>query len=328
MTHDSTRRQLFAIGRSRPWNAPEREVLSESAYLGRRELVRRLGLASAGLVSGALVGCPGPGQAQPAPRARSPYPARRNATYRVSRALTPETVAGTYNNFYEFSTNKEDVAPLSRSFTTRPWQVEVAGLVARPGTFDLDDLERTMPLEERVYRFRCVEAWSMTVPWTGFPLSALLERVEPRSEARYVRFVTASRPAEMPGLRNADWYPWPYHEGLRLDEARNELTLLATGIYGHALPPQHGAPVRLVVPWKYGFKSIKSIVRIELTAEEPPTFWHTLQPREYGFLANVDPEVPHPRWSQATERTIDTGARLPTRRYNGYERYVAGLYRG
>ncbi len=266
--------------------------------------------------------------AQPSPpEVLNLYPAQASPSHRIDE-VTPENIAATYNNFYEFTTDKARVHELAAGFRTRPWQVEVTGLVDTPTTFDIDDLVRRFPLEERTYRFRCVEAWAMVVPWTGFPLARLLEAVGVQSGARYVRMVTANDPEQMPGIRSQGWYPWPYHEGLRLDEAMNDLTLLATGIYGHELPPQHGAPIRLVVPWKYGFKNIKSIVKIELVAEEPPTFWHTLAASEYGFYGNVDPGTPHPRWSQASERRIDDGSRQPTLVYNGYEEQVASLYPG
>ena len=199
-------------------------------------------------------------------------------------------------------------------------------LVDRPKVYDLDDLVRRMPLEERLYRFRCVEAWAMAVPWTGFPMKALINEVQPKSSARYVRMVTFQRPEQAPGQKSQPWYPWPYFEALTMEEAMNELTLLGTGIYGHALPKQHGAPIRLVAPWKYGFKSIKSIVSIEFTDKQPPTFWNKLAPSEYDFWANVNPNVPHPRWSQATERLISTGERVPSQLYNGYGEYVAHLY--
>jgi sulfoxide reductase catalytic subunit YedY len=204
--------------------------------------------------------------------------------------------------------------------------VEIGGLVPRPGTYDLDTLVRRLGLEERIYRFRCVEAWSMTVPWTGFPLKKLVDLVQPLSSARFVRLVTAHRPAQMPGLAEDAGYPWPYQEGLRLDEAVNELTMLVTGLYGKVLPGQNGAPLRLIVPWKYGYKSIKSIVGIEFVEQQPATFWNTVQPAEYGFESNVDPSVPHPRWSQANERLIDNGESIPTLPFNGYGDYVAGLY--
>jgi sulfoxide reductase catalytic subunit YedY len=243
------------------------------------------------------------------------------------RTLVTHEKAASYNNFYEFTTQKDKVWKKVGEFDTRPWTVEVGGLVQRPRTFDVDDLLTEMPHEERIYRFRCVEAWSMVVPWTGFPMRKLLDSVEPLGKAKFVRFWTAERPKQMPGLKNSPWYPWPYHEALRLDEARNDLTLLVTGLYGKRLPRQNGAPLRLIVPWKYGYKSIKSIVRIELVAEKPPTFWNTLAPEEYSFWSNVDPEVPHPRWSQAMERDIQTNEQIPTKKFNGYGESVADLYK-
>ena len=244
--------------------------------------------------------------------------------------MTKESVAGSYNNFYEFSTGKTQVKALSEKLTTDPWTVVVKGEVQKEMTYDFDDLVRKMPLEERLYRLRCVEAWSIAVPWTGFPMKALLDEVQPLSSAKFVRMTTFMKPEEAPGqFKNTHW-PWPYVEGLTIEEAANELAFLATGIYGHAMPNQHGAVIRLVVPWKYGFKSIKSIVAIEFVREQPKTFWNTLVPREYGFYANVNPNVSHPRWSQATEKFITTDAGSPERRptllFNGYDKYVADLY--
>ncbi|MBD3785724.1 MAG: protein-methionine-sulfoxide reductase catalytic subunit MsrP [Sphingomonadales bacterium] len=235
-----------------------------------------------------------------------------------------------YNNFYEFGWDKSDPARHAHQLTTDPWAIEIGGMVERPGSYDLADILATAPLEERIYRFRCVEAWSMVIPWIGFPLAALIERVGAQPGAKYVAFTTLLRPEEMPGQR-AGGIDWPYVEGLRLDEAMNPLTILASGLYGEEMPKQNGAPIRLVVPWKYGFKSIKSVVKITLTDKEPPTTWKSLQPREYGFYANVNPEVDHPRWSQATERKIGGGlfaAREPTLMFNGYAEQVAGLYAG
>ena len=239
--------------------------------------------------------------------------------------MTDEIVAATYNNYYEFTTSKSRVWQKVEKFRARPWEVEISGLVEKPMTLDVDDLIKQMPLEERIYRFRCVEAWAMVVPWIGFPMKALLEKVQPKADAKYVRMLTFLDPDMAPEQNNAR-LPWPYFEGLTLAEAMNDLTLLSVGIYGHILPPQHGAPIRLIVPWKYGFKSIKSIVSIELTDQKPRTFWNTLIPREYDFEANVNPNVPHPRWSQASERMIGTGKRLPTMIYNGYGSSVAHLY--
>lgn len=235
-----------------------------------------------------------------------------------------------YNNFYEFGTGKEDPARNAGALTTDPWSIVIDGLVDRPGTYDIADVMKDQPLEERIYRFRCVEAWSMIIPWIGFELSGLLNRVGVQPGAKYVAFETLVRPEEMVG-QQSPILDWPYREGLRLDEAMNPLTIMATGLYGEVLPNQNGAPIRLVVPWKYGFKSIKGIVRISLVAEEPPTTWNMLQPSEYGFYANVNPTVDHPRWSQATERRVGAGlfaGRQDTLMFNGYEAEVASLYAG
>jgi sulfoxide reductase catalytic subunit YedY len=232
-----------------------------------------------------------------------------------------------YNNFYEFSTDKEAVASAAAGFVTRPWTIEVGGLVGKPRTFDIDDLLRLSPPQERVYRMRCVEAWSMVIPWDGFSLSKLLDAVEPTSHARYVAFQTLMDPSRFPNQRPGV-LDWPYVEGLRMDEAMHPLTLLATGIYGRELPAQDGAPVRLVVPWKYGFKGIKSIVKITLTETMPPSTWNLTAPNEYGFFANVNPNVDHPRWSQATEQRIGESGRRPTLMFNGYAEQVAALYAG
>lgn len=235
-----------------------------------------------------------------------------------------------YNNFYEFGFDKSDPSANAHLLTTDPWSIVIDGLVERPGTYDLADVLKGQPLEERIYRLRCVEAWSMVVPWIGFELAGLLNRVGVQPGARYVAFETLLRPEEMPGQQSAS-LSWPYVEGLRLDEAMNPLTILATGLYGDIMPNQNGAPIRLVVPWKYGFKSIKSVVRITLTDRKPPTTWNRLQPEEYGFFANVNPQVDHPRWSQATERRVGSGFfadRLETKMFNGYAEHVAHLYAG
>ena len=244
-----------------------------------------------------------------------------------AEALTPYETVTNYNNYYEFTHAKEGVAGVANRFQAAPWQVEVGGLVHRARTFGLEDLLKMFPSEERIYRLRCVEAWSMFIPWQGFPLSRLLAEVEPTADARFVRFETVYRPEEMPGQVNST-YPWPYQEGLRLDEALHPLTILATGVYGAPLPAQNGAPVRLVVPWKYGFKSIKSIVKIELVAEQPATLWSTLAPSEYGFYANVNPDTPHPRWSQSRERQLGESGWRDTLAFNGYGEAVASLYTG
>ncbi len=259
-----------------------------------------------------------------------PLNAARNAAYKVEgRAMTREILAATFNNFFEFSTGKK-VWPLVHTLETSPWTVEVTGLVEKPRTFDVDDLLKSMPLEERVYRLRCVEAWSIVVPWIGFPFSALLKEVKPLSSAKFVKMTTFMRPDQAPRQKPRFSFlskePWPYTEGLTMAEAMNELTLITMGIYGHILPKQHGAPIRLITPWKYGFKSIKSIVKIELTAQQPATFWNTVVPSEYGFLSNVEPSVPHPRWSQARERVVGSRERIPTLPYNWYASYVAQMY--
>ena len=278
---------------------PRIRLTPERIYWSRRQVLAMLGFA--GFPALLSSGCGGP-------------------------AITPESVAGRFNNFYEFSEHKEEVHRLVEGFRQRPWQVEVRGLVERPRTFDVDEIAR-LGAEERIYRFRCVEAWSMVVPWTGVPIARLLDVVRPLPAARFVRFTSFLRPEEAPNQRNPK-YPWPYYEALRLAEARHDLALLVTGIYGHALSPQHGGPIRVIVPWKYGYKGPKSIVKIELVAEQPHTFWNDLAPSEYSFLSNVDPTVPHPRWSQATERVIGTGERRTTEPFNGYGEQVASLYRG
>jgi len=232
-----------------------------------------------------------------------------------------------YNNYYEFTTDKVRVAGLSKDFKTSPWDIEVSGLVNNPGKVSVDDLIKKYQPEERIYRLRCVEAWSMVIPWMGFPLAKLLSDVEPNADAKYVRFETIYDPAEMPGQKQP-LYPWPYQEGLRIDEAMNDLTILATGLYGGELPPQNGGGIRLVVPWKYGFKSIKAIIKIELTSDQPETLWSTIAPNEYGFYANVNPEVQHPRWSQRNERRIGEFGRRDTMMFNGYTDQVAYLYEG
>jgi len=313
------------------WRIPEREVTPEWHFINRRTFIRSLGIGALGL---GLMACrPSEERGATASRAPEPpspnddlYPATRNPRYTVERSLTEETLTAHYNNFYEFSEEKEKVADLVGEFRTRPWELEITGLVNKPMKLTVDEIVRTFPLEERVYRFRCVEAWAMTVPWTGIPLKKVLEMAEPQSGARYVRFTSFLRPDQAPNQKRATWYKWPYYEALRIDEATNELAMLVTGIYGHELPKQNGAPIRIIVPWKYGYKNPKSIVRIELVDSQPRTFWNDLAPDEYSFLSNVNPEVPHPRWSQATERLIGEDRRVPTRKYNGYGEFVASLY--
>lgn len=304
----------------RPAPIPASEITPENTYVHRRALLRLgaasgLALAAPSLAFGVteLVAKPG--------------------SYDTQEQITPEADATSYNNFYEFGTGKADPAAHSGDFKPRPWSIKVDGLAGKPAEFDLDAL-MGFEQEERIYRMRCVEGWSMVIPWIGFPLAALLDRVEPLASAKYVAFETVVRPEEMPGQRGVfQPLPWPYVEGLRLDEARNPLTILSTGMYGKTLPNQNGAPVRLVVPWKYGFKGIKSIVRITLTEEQPVTTWNRSAPNEYGFYANVNPEVDHPRWSQATENRIGGGGFFgsndrPTLPFNGYGDEVASLYAG
>lgn len=253
------------------------------------------------------------------------YPADRNAQFTYGRPETEEVEAAKYANFYEFSLYKSVYRNVG-AFTPVPWSVVVDGECEKPTTFDLDDLYSLFPIEERAYRLRCVETWAACVPWTGFMLKHLLKKVEPKASAKFVRFETMDRPHEAPVRGSDSNWPWPYIEGLTIDEAMNDLTMMALGIYGHPLPNQHGAPFRLVVPWKYGFKNIKSIVRITLSKTQPPTFWNTAVPSEYKFEANVEPEVPHPRWSQASERMLGTGEVYETLKFNGYGDYVASLY--
>lgn len=314
------------------WNLPEREVTPESALLSRRRWIKRAGIGAIGLgVAGAGYWwwrgsdeeILARGQAESAEV--DLFPAELNPEFDdAGRAMTVEATAARHTNFYEFAATK-DAWRYVGAFKPQPWKLEIGGLVARPRTLDFDQLMRLLPLEERIYRHRCVETWAMVVPWTGFPLARLLALVEPLPEAKFVRFVSFQRPREARRQQSSS-EPWPYMEGLTLAEAANELAFIATGMYGHPLLKQHGAPIRLVVPWKYGFKSAKSIVRIELTADQPATFWNTLVPREYAFEANVNPDVPHPRWSQKRERMLGTGESFTTKIYNGYGEWVGKLY--
>ena len=295
------------------WDAPARDITPEALVLNRRAI---FGMGAALLPGAALAQ-----QANALP-ALAPHP--RNERYPAGRELTAEREATTYNNFYEFGTTKTIWREAQR-MPLRPWRLRVDGLVGKPQEFELDDLIRLMPIEERTYRLRCVEGWAMTVPWSGFQLSELLKRVEPQAGARYLAFETAAMPAVMPGLRQS-WYPWPHVEACTVEEAANELSFMPIGMYGKALGQSNGGPLRVVFPWKYGFKSGKSVVRITLAAQRPRTFWPAIQGSEYGFWANVNPEVPHPRWSQATERLLGTNERVPTRLFNGYGEWVAGIY--
>ncbi len=307
------------IKRRKGWEMPEHLATPEAFFLNRRAM-----LAGAAATAGTIV-LPRWARADDDPTA-SPYPAKRNEIYKLDRDITPEDVNGKYNNFYEFGFTK-DIYRTVDALKTRPWTVAVDGMVEEKKTYAIDDLIKAMPLEERLYRHRCVEAWGMAVPWTGFPLSALIAKAKPLSSAKYVRFETFLDPKMAPAQRQA-WYPWPYVEGLTMAEAMNDLTFMVTGAYGKPLPKPHGAPLRLATPWKYGFKSIKSITKITFTDERPVSYWETLQSSEYGFWANVNPQVPHPRWSQATEEVLGTGKRVPTLLFNGYGEYVADLYKG
>lgn len=302
----------------RPPHIPSSEITPKDVWLNRRSILKSAAALGATTLAAPLAAC---GQE-----------AATGTSYTTDEPVTPYQDVTGYNNFYEFGLQKTDPARHSGDFNPRPWTIEVDGLVNTPRTFDIDDLIASQTIEERIYRMRCVEAWSMVIPWNGFPLSALLNQVEPLSSAKYVAFETVVRPEEMPGQRGFfQPLPWPYREGLRLDEAMHPLTILSTGVFGETLPNQNGAPVRLVVPWKYGFKGIKSIVKITLTEQEPPSTWNVSAPSEYGFYANVNPNVPHPRWSQATERRIGTGGffgadRRETLMFNGYADEVADMY--
>ncbi len=303
----------------RPRDIAASQITPRSLYLRRREFI------AGGAAAGLAMLLPEAVGAAPLPGAKSPLS--------TSETPTPLKSVTTYNNFYEFGTDKEDPAANAHTLKTSPWKIKVDGLAGKGGDYDIQDLIKGIDLEERTYRMRCVEGWSMVIPWVGFPLSKVLERIEPQGSAKYVAFETLVRPSEMPG--QTGWLQalsWPYIEGLRMDEAMHPLTILAVGLYGETLLNQNGAPIRLVVPWKYGFKSIKSIVRISLTEKQPPTSWSRQNAREYGFYSNVNPEVDHPRWSQASERRIGEGGLFPSRRptlmFNGYAEQVAGLYGG
>jgi sulfoxide reductase catalytic subunit YedY len=305
------------IKRTRGWEIPERDVTPESVYSRRHVLASGAGLAAASLAGGAHAQTPDPSAGL--------YPAMRNMRYRAEREITEEKFGSNYNNFYEFGFQKS-IAQAAKALPVRPWQIKIDGMVDAPRTVDIDDLFKAMKFEERVYRLRCVEGWSMVLPWTGFPMAAFVEWCNPAAGAKYVRMETFMNPDVAPGQR-ARGYPWPYVEGLTIEEARNELAFLVTGVYGHPAPGAHGAPLRVVAPWKYGFKSGKSLVKFTFTDKRPKTFWEETQESEYGFWANVNPKVPHPRWSQATEEVIGTGGkRVPTQIFNGYGDFVASLY--
>jgi sulfoxide reductase catalytic subunit YedY len=307
------------------------EITDPAVYFNRRKFIQTGILAASTVATGMLYrhfNHPAAGAIKTATIQGLTTAAANGANgFRATDAETSLEDITHYNNFYEFSTDKEGVAPAAANFATKGWQVSVEGLVKNPRVFAIDDLLKISPPEERIYRMRCVEAWSMVIPWDGFSLSKLLDVVEPTSDAKFVEFETLLDPNRMPG-QQSDVLNWPYVEGLRLDEAMHPLTLLASGIYGRALPPQDGAPIRLVVPWKYGFKGIKSIVKIKLVATQPSTTWSEAAPNEYGFYASVNPHVDHPRWSQATEQRIGESGRRPTLMFNGYAEQVAHLYEG
>lgn len=310
--------------RRRGWELPERCATPEHLFFSRRAFLSvAAGAATAGLVTG-------PAGAQRLTDQPDPtidlYPAKRNEKYMLDRPITDEKINGNYNNFYEFGSSKT-IARAAQALKIRPWTIKIDGMVEKPFEIGIDDLIRKVGVEERLYRHRCVEAWSMAVPWSGFPMAKLVDLARPLSSATYVRMETFLDKSIAPGQRQT-WFPWPYVEGLTMAEATNELTFLVTGAYGKPVAKQHGAPIRLAVPWKYGFKHIKSIVRFSFTDKRPKGYWEELQPSEYGFWANVNPEVAHPRWSQATEELIGTGERRPTLLFNGYGEYVAHLYKG
>src|SRR5216684_3474012 len=313
------------IRKKRGWELPERMATSEAVFNDRRRLLK--GLAAGPIfATGLAAGLGTRAFAADTDPSAELYPAKRNDKYALDRPLTDEKYPTTYNNFYEFGTDKS-IWRDAQALKLRPWTVKIDGMVEKPLTLDFDDLLKKVSLEERLYRHRCVEGWSFSVPWSGFPLAALVDLARPLGSAKYVRIETFMDPATAPEQRKF-FYPWPYVEGLTMAEARNELAFLVTGMYGKPVPKQDGAPLRLAVPWKYGFKSVKSIVRFEFTEKRPVSYWEQLQSGEYGFWANVNPEVPHPRWSQASERVLGTDERRPTLKWNGYGEFVADMYKG
>ncbi len=325
---------------NKSWEIPEREATPEAVFHDRRRLAKALAagpilaatspwlLAACGEDEGAA----GSGGGKAGAKAANPpdpsgglYPVKRNPNYKLDRAVTDEAEAIIYNNFYEFGSHKQ-ISRAAKALVIRPWTVTLDGMVEKTITIDIDDLLRKMPLEERLYRHRCVEAWSMAVPWSGFALKSLVDLARPLGKAKYLRMETFHDAAMASGQKQF-WYPWPYTEGLTMAEATHELAFIATGLYGKPIPKQNGSPLRLAVPWKYGFKSVKSIVKFTFTDKRPTTFWEKISPKEYGFWANVNPKVDHPRWSQATERVLGTNERVPTLLYNGYAEQVAHLYK-
>lgn len=314
---------MVSIIKRPDWAIAEALATPEHVFVDRRRILQGLGL---GVMSAAATAArPRIAKAETDPTADL-YPAKRNDAFKLDRGLTPEKLNLTYNNFFEFGSEKQ-IYRNAQNLVVHPWDIEIGGMVEKPFTIAFDDLVRKIPLEERLYRHRCVEAWSMTVPWTGFPLSGLVALAKPLSSAKYLRFETFLDPAMASGQKQV-WYPWPYVEGVTIDEAANDLAFVVTGAYGKPVAKQMGAPIRLALPWKYGFKSVKSIRKITFTDKRPETFWHTILPNEYGFWANVNPDVPHPRWPQATERILQTGKEVPTLIFNGYGEQVAHLYEG
>ncbi len=297
------------------------EITPEQLYQNRRQFIASASFATAGLVASTII------PSSSLAKSGDDFKPKNPSKYNTTEDLTPYKDVTTYNNFYEFGTDKEDPAENAHTLKTKPWTVSVEGEVKKPAKYNLDDLIKGLTLEDRIYRLRCVEAWSMVIPWLGFPLRDLIKRFEPTSKAKYIAFETLYSPEQMPG-QNRSVLKWPYVEGLRLDEAMNPLTILATGLYGKQLPNQNGAPLRLVVPWKYGFKSIKSIVKIKFVEHQPPTSWNISAPSEYGFYSNVNPEVDHPRWSQSKERRIGEFFKQKTLMFNGYADQVASMYSG
>jgi sulfoxide reductase catalytic subunit YedY len=310
------------IMRRRGWELPEHLATPEHLFFDRRAFLKATGGMAIALAPGAALAQRATDVADPT---QDLYPAKRNETYKLDRPVTEEAINTTYNNFYEFGSSKS-IARAAQALKVRPWTVKIDGMVEKSQEVGIDDLIRKMTLEERLYRHRCVEAWGMAIPWTGFPLSKLVEFAKPTSAAKYVRMETFHDPAMASGQK-ASWYPWPYIEGVTMAEATNDLAFMVTGAYGKPVAKSQGAPLRLALPWKYGFKSIKSITRITFTDQRPKTFWEALQASEYGFWANVNPQVAHPRWSQATEQVIGTSQRRPTLKFNGYEEFVADLYK-
>jgi sulfoxide reductase catalytic subunit YedY len=315
------------LTRSKPgWELPESQATPEAVFRNRRQLVKTLAAGPILLAGGAAGLGAGAARAAGSDPSANLYPVSRNLRYRLDRDVTPEKDAITYNNFYEFGSHKQ-ISKAAQALKIRPWTVTLDGMVEKKQTVDIDSLLKKMPLEERLYRHRCVEAWSMAVPWAGFAMSELVKFAKPLNGAKYISMETFKDDKMAPGQKQF-WYPWPYVEALTIEEATNELAFIGTGLYGKPMPKQNGAPLRLVAPWKYGFKSIKSVVRFTFTDKRPKSFWERIQPAEYGFWANVNPEVPHPRWSQATERVLGKGdTRVPTLIYNGYGEYVADLYK-